>query len=283
MDNLQDIISPIKDDLNIFENNLKNIIQDCNNFLLEDMMNFMFTNPKRLRPIFIFLFSKILNINTPLVQKIALVSELIHSASLIHDDIIDEADMRRNYPSLHIKFGTKKAILEGDLLLSQALSVLSETTLEIAKIYSDKIKLTISGEIEQNENLYKEMSFDEYINKTFNKTGNLFMAGLEALFSIAGRNEALYNFMKNYSIYFQLKNDIKGINPDKNLGNYTLVMLYFLKDYKIEDFNNTDIEKYILKAKEKISFFKGQALYSLNLIPNSKYKDSLLKIIDLGL
>lgn len=109
------------------------------------------------------------------------------------------------------------------------------------------------------------------------------MAGLEALFSMSEKNDALYNFMKNYSLYFQLKNDIEGLNPDKNLGNYTLVMLYFLKDYKIEDFNNTDIEKYILKAKEKINFFKQKALYSLNLIPNSKYKDALLKIIDLGL
>ena len=283
MDILQERTNPIKYELDIFESNLKDIISNCDNFLREDVMNFMFSNPKRRLPIFIFLLSKILNINSSLVQKIALASELIHSASLIHDDIIDEADIRRNHPTLHVKFGTKKAVLEGDLLLSMALDILSNTTNEIIQIYSNKIKLTILGELEQNENLYKEVTTEEYINKTFNKTGNLFMAGLEALFTLSKRNEALYNFMKYYSIYFQLKNDIKGINPDRNLGNYTLVMLYFLHDYKIEDLNNVKLDKYIEKANDKINLYKEKALYSLNLVQNSKYKDSLLKIIDLGL
>ena len=282
-DKIQEIIAPISTEIDIFEKNLKNIIESYDVFLREDIMHFMFGNSKRLRPIFIFLFSKILNVNSSLVQKIALISELIHSASLIHDDIIDEADMRRNYPTLHAKYGVKVAVLEGDLLLSIALGLLSETNQEISKIYSQRIKLTILGEMEQDENLFKEITIDKYIEKTFNKTGNLFMAGLEALFSLSKRNEPLFNFMKNYSIYFQLQNDIKDIVSDRKNGNYTLVMLYFLKDYKIEDINNADFDKYIKKANEKIKLYKENALLSLNLIQNSKYKDALLKIIDLGL
>jgi len=283
MDNLNNIIYPIKNDLNVFENNLRNIINGCDNFLKEDITNFMFSNPKRLRPIFIFLFSKILNINSPLVQKIALISELFHSASLIHDDIIDESAMRRNCPTLYAKYGTKTAVLEGDLLLSLALDILSDTTLEISKIYSQRIKMTILGELKQDENLYKEVSIDEYIRKTFNKTGNLFLAGLDALFSLSDKNEALYEFMKNYSIYFQLKNDIKDLAPDRSNGNYTLVMLYFLRDYRIEDLNSVELDKYIKKAKQKVDFYKENALLSLNSIANSRYKDALLKIVDLGL
>ena len=280
MDNLKDIIYPIKDDIDIFETNLKNIILNCDNFLRDDIVRFMFNNPKRLRPIFIFLFSKILNISSPLVLKIALISELIHNASLIHDDIIDEADFRRDYPALHSKYGAKIAVLEGDLLLSLALSLLSQTNCEISKIYSEKIKLTILGELKQNENLYKEITIENYIEKTFNKTGNLFMAGLEALFSLSTKNDALFNFMKNFSIYFQLKNDIKGIIADRKNGNYTLVMLYFLKDYKIEDLNNVNLEKYIEKANEKIKIYRENALISLNSIQNSRYKDALLKLIE---
>ena len=283
MDNLESIIAPIKDDLDIFEKNLKNVILNCDNFLRDDVMNFMFSNPKRLRPIFIFLFAKILNINSPLVQKIALISELIHSASLIHDDIIDEAQLRRNFPTLYSKYGSKIAVLEGDLILSLALGEISQTTLEISKIYSNRIKSTILGELEQDKNLYQETTFDEYIKKTFNKTGNLFLAGLEALFSISDRNDALYNFMKNYSIYFQLKNDIKDIVSDRDNGNYTLVMLYFLKDYRIEDLKTVRLDKYINMANEKVKLYKDRMLFCLNSISNSGYKDVLLKIVDSGL
>ncbi len=283
MDKIQEIISPIKNEIDIFEENLKNIILSSDNFLRDDVFNFMFSNPKRLRPVLIFLFSKILNINSPIVLKIALVSELIHSASLIHDDIIDEAQLRRNFPTLYTKYGSKIAVLEGDYLLSCALELLSQTTLEISKIYSGKIKLTILGELEQDKNLYQETTIEKYIEKTFNKTGNIFIAGLEALFTLSKRNNALYNFMKNYSIYFQLKNDIKDLASDKNNGNYTLVMLYFLKDYKIEDLNSVNLEKYIQKANEKIKLYKENALISLSAVQNSKYKDALLKIIDLEL
>jgi all-trans-nonaprenyl-diphosphate synthase len=283
MDNLKNIIHPIKDDIDIFEENLKNVIAQCDNFLREDILNFMFSNPKRLRPIFIFLFSKILNITSPLIQKIALVSELIHSASLIHDDIIDEADLRREFPSLNAKYGAKIAVLEGDLLLSLALNILSDTTIEISKIYSNRIIKTILGELEQDKNLYNKTTVEDYIEKTFNKTGNLFLAGLEALFTLSNRNENLFNFMKNYSIYFQLKNDIKDITSDAKLGNYTLVMLYFLKDYKIEDIDKVNLDKYINLANEKIKYYKEKALLDLNLVQNSEYKDTLLKIIDLGL
>ena len=283
MDNLKDITAPIKDDLDFFEKELQNIIKNNDNFLREDIENFMFSSPKRLRPILIFLFSKILNISSPVVQKIALISELIHSASLIHDDIIDEAEIRRNYPTLYAKYGVKIAVLEGDFLLSLALDLLSRTTKEISQIYSKRIKMTILGELEQDKNLYKETTIENYIEKTFNKTGNLFLAGIEALFSVSQRNEALFNFMKNYSIYFQLKNDIKDITADRKNGNYTLVMLYFLKDYKIEDINSVNLNKYIEKANKKIDTYKESALFSLNTIQNSKYKDALLKLIDLGL
>jgi len=283
MDILKEITYPIQDDLDSFENTLRELISGCDNFLRDDVMNFMFSSSKRLRPILIFLFSKILSIDSYLVQKIAIISELIHSASLIHDDIIDEADLRRNFPTLYAKYGTKIAVLEGDYLLSLALDILSNTSLDISRIYSARIKSTILGELEQDKNLFQETSIDAYIQKTFAKTGNIFMAGLEALFTLSNRNEALYKFMENYSIYFQLKNDIKDISTDRKNGNYTLVMLYFLKDYKIDDINSVNLDKYIKKANEKINLYKENAIFALSKIKNSKYKDSLLKIVDLGL
>ena len=132
---MEKIISPIKNEINIFEQELKKIILTEDNFLCKDLYEFIFTNPKRLRPILIFLLSKVLKIENNNVLKIALATELIHNASLIHDDIIDEEETRRNIRTFHNKFNSKIAVLEGDLLLSFALDILSDTSLEILKIF----------------------------------------------------------------------------------------------------------------------------------------------------
>ena len=169
----------LKEELTVFENELKKIITSSDNFLKEDLENFMFNKAKRLRPIFVLLFSKILKIeNFSLTLKIALAVELFHNASLVHDDIIDLEKTRRNNLTFVEKYGPKLAVLEGDLLLSFGLKELSETRLEILKIFSDKIQKTLSGEIDQNSTLNKVLNEEEYLNKTFNKTGNLFFAGL---------------------------------------------------------------------------------------------------------
>ena len=146
-------IKSIKNEMDTFELELKKIINSQDNFLKDDLEKFMFSNQKRLRPIFVFLFSKILNIQSPLVLKIALALELLHSATLVHDDIIDEEKIRRLNPTFYAKYGSKLAVLEGDLLLSMALDILSDTSLDILKIFSKKIKMTVLGEIEQNSNL----------------------------------------------------------------------------------------------------------------------------------
>ena len=163
------IIFPIKKELDGFENSLKEVILKENNFLTYDLEKFIFTNPKRLRPIFIFLFAKILKIENPLVMDIALITELIHNASLIHDDIIDEEKVRRNNPTFYEKYGSKLAVLEGDLLLSLALECLSKTTLDISQIFAKRIKKTILGEISQNENLDKMIDVESYDNLRYSK------------------------------------------------------------------------------------------------------------------
>lgn len=273
-------IKSIQNEINIFELELQKIICSHDNFLKDDLKNFMFSNQKRLRPIFVFLFSKILNVKSLLVLRIALIVELLHSATLIHDDIIDEEKIRRLNPTFYAKYGSKLAVLEGDLLLSMAFNILSETNLEILKIFSKKINLTITGEIEQNSNLNKITSFDDYIEKTKNKTANLFLAGLEALFTLSEQNENLEKFMLNYSIAFQIKNDIKDIQSDFKNGNYTLVMLYFLMENNLQDLKNQNLDKYILKAKNKLNEYKFNAIKNLEDIKNSKYKDDILKICE---
>jgi len=274
---------PVKKELETFEFSLRKILEAEDNFLKNDLIDFMFSSAKRLRPILVFLFAKILKIEDKNVLNIALISELIHSATLVHDDILDEDELRRNHKTLYKKYGAKLAVLEGDLLLSMALSVLSETNIDILKIYSDKIKQTLSGELKQNSTLNKIIDEKTYLDKTFNKTGNLFLAGLEALFCLKKIDEktkdTLINFTKNFSLAFQIKNDTNDIVSDIKNGNYTLVVLYFLQENSIEELNNnSDFEKYIKKAFEKIKYYKNHALKSLDNINDSLYKESLINL-----
>lgn len=273
----------IEDEMRHFENKLKDAINKDKNFLLDDLNNFLFVNPKRLRPRFVFLFAQLLDIKSPLVYDIALVAELIHSASLIHDDIIDEDELRRNNLTFYKKYGSKIAVLEGDYLLSLALESISNTNLEILKIFTCRIKKTILGEILQNENINKLPDFETYINKTLNKTGNIFLASLEALYTLSEIEEDiktnLSDYIKNYSIAFQIKNDIdnfkNNISDIKN-GNYTLPMIYFEEENKKQNINNC-IDKYSKKAFAQVEKYRKNAIDSLKKIKN-KNTDLLIEL-----
>ena len=273
MDKIKKIILPIKEDMDVFESKLKNITNSCDNFLKDDLISFMFSNQKRLRPIFVILFSKILNIESVLVQKIAVISELIHSASLIHDDVIDEEKIRRNNIPFYKKYDSKTAILLGDWLLAKSLEILSDTNFEISKIFSKRILLTITGEIEQNSSLFKLTDENQYIEKTFQKTGNLFLAGIESLFTMKEINSDIQNFMINYSTAFQIKNDIKDIKEDSKLGNYTLAMLYYLKD-------NMDINEAKKLAVSKMLEYKNKALFFAQKIEKSIFQKTLIELCE---
>jgi len=290
---IKKIISPIQEDLDIFENSLKKIIDKSNNFLKNDLNSFMFSNPKRLRPIFVFLFARILNIkNNEIVQNIALSLELLHNASLVHDDIIDNEKTRRNNPTFFEKYGSKLAVLEGDLLLCHALKVLSNTNIEILSIFTDKIEKTLNGEIGQNSTLENVADEKDYFKKTFNKTGNLFFAGLESLFKICPKNNyqtQLEGFLKNYTLAFQIKNDIDNIKfkdaTDFKNGNYTLPVLYFMKENqgKFPDFSDESFKKYLIKAQNKVEEFKTIALNFLKDLDETPYKTALKQLSDFTL
>lgn len=275
------IISPIENELKNFEAKLKEVILNTDNFLTYDLEKFMFTSPKRLRPIFIFLFAKILKIDNPLVGNIALITELIHNASLIHDDIIDEEKVRRNNPTFFEKYGSKLAVLEGDLLLSLALEQISNTNIEISRIFASKIKSTIQGEISQNENNNKITDIETYYKKTIAKTANLFLAGLEALFTLSKENEDLYYFMKNYALAFQIKNDIdnfKTNSSDYKNGNYTLPVIYSFMENQAKNF-----EQYIEKSYKEVEKIAKSAIDSLEKIENSIYKKALIDLTNYSL
>lgn len=255
----------------------------CSTFgiLSEDVRSYISAPSKHIRAVMSFLYLRAVGIEPDESQiNYQTIIELVHNASLIHDDIIDEAYQRRNSKTIHTIYDTKTAVLAGDLLLASALKILSKTNPKIINIFSDKIFKTIQGEINQNKNFKKVTTVDEYLNKTFNKTANLFIAGIESLFTLADIKEdiktAIKNYMVNFCYAFQIQNDIKGIDSDFKLGNYTLPLIYYFEENR--EYNKNNLEKYIIKTQNVVDDYKNKALEA---VKDLKIEKSTLPLVEL--
>ena len=165
----------------------------------------------------------ILNIakNSKDVLNLAAIIEMIHLASLLHDDVIDDADTRRGKASFNAEFGNKNAIMVGDVLYSYGFFKLTNLPTSISKCVSNSVSLLSIGEfndilLSSQMNICKE----KYLKMIYQKTASLIEASAKAAAILEGLNEddfALYG--KNLGIAFQIVDDILDIvSDDKTLG-----------------------------------------------------------------
>jgi len=158
---------------------------------------------------------------SPKSVKLAAIVEAIHLASLLHDDVIDEADMRRGVKSINAKYGDFTAVMLGDIIYSRAFYELTSFDEKVAKTISNAVYLLSQGELEDVK-LSKEMNLDKnkYMNMIYKKTASLIEASCKAAAIEEGFNEedfALYG--RNIGIAFQIVDDLLDITQDeKTLG-----------------------------------------------------------------
>ena len=140
------------------------------------IVDFLNAPSKRIRLVLgiLFLLSNDCEITDSQLELLCAI-ELVHSASLIHDDIIDEGDLRRGKKSIYKEFGNKLGVISGDYLLSLAMEKISNLeNSHILKIFSKTLKQMCIGEINQNFDRYKIGTIEDYIEKSKNKTAFLF-------------------------------------------------------------------------------------------------------------
>ncbi len=248
----------------------------------EQLYDLVFSSGKRIRPIFTVLGSYFGEYNEEEVYKLAAIFELIHTASLIHDDIIDQADIRRGKKALHINTGIYDSIILGNYLVALSSEYISKYDFE--KIYYDSFSLTdlCDSEIKQQAMLFNyDITFNEYISKTKNKTALLITASLLGGAKLANVNEKtlkiLYQYGINLGISFQIIDDILDFTQDKNHlgkpngadlmnGNITLPVIYALKDKNISE----DIKKLNKNSSTKDFNHCIQYIADSNIILKSK-------------
>ena len=174
---------------------------------------------KRLRAKLILIIAK----NSPEAIKLAGVVEMIHSASLLHDDVIDDATLRRGKPSINASFGTKTAVMFGDILYSKAFFELVDIDRRVAKIISNAVKELSLGErldVLLSEKFNPDKSL--YMKMIYQKTASLIEASAKASALIAGkeRQKGIYEtYGRNLGLAFQMIDDLLDITQDsKTLG-----------------------------------------------------------------
>ncbi len=206
--------------------------------------------------------------------KFLAVVELIHNASLFHDDVIDSEDERRNSPALNKVYGEKSSVLYGNITLSNALSLLLELGYnELITDMNSCVKKMCYGELMQQEQLNKIPAINEYIKKTRLKTASLFrymMSGLSYLLDEKFKTE-FESFGDNYGIGFQIANDLKDVSSDIKTGVYTAPVIY------AESVNIDAVA--IDKTKDLIDNYLKRARGVLDFLEESEYKTSLIGVI----
>lgn len=288
----------IENELNLLNKLLGNALNIVPEEISKDINNFVFSKSKRIRPALIFFVANAMNYK--ISNKILMLSaavELIHNATLIHDDIIDNADVRRGRTSLNITLGNNLSVLSGDILLSAAMQLLSKLgDMEIIELFSFTLQKMCEGEINQHFSLNKIPTIEEYLRKTQNKTAELFAAALESLCIIENSNyrSDIRNFAINFGIAFQIKDDLDNIlNTDEGKpslsdihnGIYTLPVILLAENIKdITKMNNEKITAELRKnpailnkTQETINEYINKAIASLGFMQDNQYKESIIK------
>jgi octaprenyl-diphosphate synthase len=317
MDTLDIIKKPVENELVAFESHFRKSL-NSEVPLLDTITNFIIRRKgKQIRPLFVFLTAKMVgSINKSTYNAAALI-ELLHTASLIHDDVVDESYERRNHFSINAIWKTKVAVLVGDFFLSRGLLLsIAEKEYQLLEIVSEAVKEMSEGELLQIQSSRKSLSeLNNYFEIIRKKTASLIASCTACGAWSVSQDEELKNKMKLFGSYigiaFQIKDDlldyqVKGITG-KPTGNdikekkFTLPLILALQNanktkknrvIKLVNSNSNSSEKIqevinfvienrgITDSERYLEEYKSKALDMLSQYPNNEAKKSLILLVD---
>ena len=227
MDNLSIIKQPIATELDEFIALFNQAMTHSDGMLSSALSFIKQKSGKRMRPILILLIAKSFGKISEVTQNAAVGLELLHTASLVHDDVVDESERRRGQASVNAIYDNKVAVLVGDYILSTALLYVSHTHSESIVRYLAELGRTLSdGEILQRTNIRNQIiSEDVYFKVISQKTAALFEACCVIGASSSGATETQIEqarvFGRNLGIIFQIKDDIFDYYESSDIGKPT--------------------------------------------------------------
>lgn len=315
---VEQIKSPIQQEMELFEQKFKESM-DSNVPLLNRITHFIIRRKgKQMRPMFVFLVAKMVSngdFNDKTYRGAALI-ELIHTGSLVHDDVVDDSNQRRGFFSLNALWKNKIAVLVGDYLFSKSLLLsVDHDDFDLLKLVSIALKEITEGELLQIEKARQlDITEDIYFEIIRQKTATLIAACCGIGAASVGASEKEIQQMRKFGeligIAFQIKDDLfdytnekigKPTGIDIKERKMTLPLIYALnncapqeKKWLINSVKNHNKDK--KRVKEVIAFvkkqggieytikkmhdFQAKALQFVNSYPDSPYKESLVTMVN---
>jgi len=177
---------------------------------------------KRIRPALLLLSSKLFNYEGRGAIRLGAVVEMIHTATLVHDDIIDQAQIRRGRPSANTQWGNSKCVLAGDWLYMQAFKIaIQERNFRILDTLIDLTQQMVEGELLQMEKLGKAISLDEHFDLIHRKTACLFSVCMRLGAILGGataeQEENLAQYGRDWGMAFQLVDDVLDLTASEDV------------------------------------------------------------------
>ena len=310
--NLKQIQKPIFNEMNGFRSMLRSSISS-DNILIDKVVNYILKRKgKQIRPLFVFLSAGLSGTISNSTYRAAILIEILHTATLIHDDVVDESNYRRGFFSVNALWKSKYSVLIGDYLLSKGLELsVNNNDFKFLGILSQAVKNMSEGEITQLKKS-KTLNINEkdYFKIINQKTASLFSSCCEMGSSSSGANKKNILLMREFGSLvgqaFQIRDDLFGYlshdigKPSLNdfkQRKMTLPLIYALS--KSNSFEKREILKNVkdFKSVEKIISFvkeKNGIVYSenkmnamiikskkiLNSFPDSVYKESINNLLD---
>ncbi|KIY22114.1 MULTISPECIES: heptaprenyl diphosphate synthase component II [Mesobacillus] len=299
-------------DLALIERELEESIQADALLLRQASLHLLKAGGKRIRPVFVLLGAKLGDYDINVIKDVAVSLELIHMASLVHDDVIDDAELRRGQPTIKAKWDNRIAMYTGDYIFARALELMTEINNPMAhQILSDTIVELSIGEIEQIKDKYDfTQNLRNYLLRIKRKTALLIAASCQLGAVVAGvpveEHRKLYKFGYYVGMSFQITDDVldftgtekelgKPSGGDLLQGNITLPVLYAMQDEYInskvrnvhQGMDREDLEEVLKLIKNSGAIEKSlqisdryldKALAVLEQLPPSKAKKSLRDI-----
>ena len=318
MKNFSEIHSLMKSDMEKTENILIDRL-NSNVDLINQMSHYIIASGgKRIRPLLLLLCARATNYGGTEHHAMAVVIELIHTATLLHDDVVDESTTRRNQDTANELWGNAASVLVGDFLYSRAFEILVEpNSMSIMRILSKATNQIAEGEVLQLLNIRNaNVSQTKYFNVIEQKTARLFEAACKIGALLSDSSEKTINSLGDFGLHlgiaFQIIDDAldyesnsttmgKEVGDDLSEGKITLPMIYALEKtsgsenkilrdaIKTADASNIDKIINILCSVNAFEFTRKiaenesqKALKSLKNIPDSEYRSALKLLCELS-
>lgn len=312
---LKDIQSPVASEMNAFELKFRDFMKS-KVFLLDKIMDYIVKRKgKQMRPMFVFLTSGMTGDINERTYRGASLIELLHTATLVHDDVVDDSNMRRGFFSINALWKNKIAVLVGDYLLSRGLLLsIDNEDFDLLKIVSEAVREMSEGELLQMAkartlDITEELYYDVIRQKTASLIASCCAVGAASANADTETIAKMKEFGLNVGMAFQVKDDLFDYGPDeigKPTGidikekKMTLPLIYALQQ---SDIATKKRIKRIIKSNSKnqkkvnevISFVKNhggleystkvmneyvdKAMVIINSFPESEYRQSLANLV----